>query len=210
MKQQPRWLACHGSRLCVLCLSLVPTCVCSPCDVFQTQNVDETILYLNARNAEMEAAVAKYTLPPYNIKIMGDEKNYQIAQAMTWLVGNATNEHVLFLEKDFRLVESLDCALEQLDNGVKMLTVSRYAPPATPLLHPTTRIPHHSQTKTAPCMSTHNRTQARPHQDADTDTDTEILAITLGWRCAGLNTVLGAGGGSSGVKGWFLSPHAPP
>ena len=87
------------------------------------QNVDETILYLNARNAEMEAVAAKYTLPPYNIKIMGNEKNYQIAQAMTWLIGNATNDYVLFLEKDFRLVESLDCVMEQLSSGLDMLKV---------------------------------------------------------------------------------------
>jgi hypothetical protein len=89
--------------------------------VVSPQNVDETLLYLNARNPEMEAVAAKYTQPPYNIKVMGNDKNYQIAQAMTWLIGNASNEHVLFLEKDFRLVESLDCTMEQLDNGVKML-----------------------------------------------------------------------------------------
>ena len=71
----------------------------------------------------MEAVAAKYAQPPYNIKIMGNEKNYQIAQAMTWLIGNATNEHVLFLEKDFRLVETLDCAMEQLHKGVQMLNV---------------------------------------------------------------------------------------
>ena len=87
------------------------------------QNVDETILYLNARNPEMEAVAAKYTQPPYNLKIMGNEKNYQIAQAMTWLIGNATNDYVLFLEKDFRLVESLDCVMEQLDRGIDMLKV---------------------------------------------------------------------------------------
>jgi hypothetical protein len=71
----------------------------------------------------MDALAAPYTKPPFNIKVMGDEKNYQIAQAMTWLIGNSTNEHVLFLEKDFRLVESLDCALEQLSTGLSLLTV---------------------------------------------------------------------------------------
>lgn len=85
------------------------------------ENVDETILYLNARNAEMEAVAEKYTKPPYNVKLMGDGNNYGIATALNWLFGNATNDHVLFLEKDFRLVESLDCALEQLATGVSML-----------------------------------------------------------------------------------------
>ena len=87
------------------------------------QNVDEKILYLNARNPDMEAVAAKYTQPPYNMRIMGDANNYQIAQAMNWMIGNASNEYVLFLEKDFQLVESLDCAMEQLDQGMKMLQV---------------------------------------------------------------------------------------
>ena len=71
----------------------------------------------------MEAAVDRYTKPPFNIKLMGDEHNYQIAQAMSWLIGNATNEYVLFLEKDFRLVESIDCTIEQLNAGYNMLLV---------------------------------------------------------------------------------------
>jgi hypothetical protein len=87
--------------------------------------VDETLLYFNARNAEMDAVAAKYMAPPYNlnIKVMGNGENYHIAHAISWLVGNATNEHVLFLEKDFQLVESLDCAMEQLHKGVSLLKV---------------------------------------------------------------------------------------
>ena len=91
--------------------------------VWVCQHIDETILYLNARNPEMEAAVDRYTKPPFNIKLMGDEHNYQIAQAMSWLIGNATNEYVLFLEKDFRPVESIDCTIEQLNAGYNMLLV---------------------------------------------------------------------------------------
>ena len=87
------------------------------------QHIDETILYLNARNPDMDAAVARYTQPPFNVKLMGDQHNYQIAQAMTWLIGNATNEYVLFLEKDFQLVENIDCAIEQLNKGYNLLLV---------------------------------------------------------------------------------------
>lgn len=91
-----------------------------------SQNVDETILYLNARNPEMEAVAEPFTKPPYNVRVMGDSHNYGIATALNWLFGNATNEYVLFLEKDFRLVESLDCVKSMLAEGVKMLDVSWY------------------------------------------------------------------------------------
>jgi hypothetical protein len=80
-------------------------------------------LYLNERNNVTEAAIARYTQPPFNIKVMGDENNYGITWPMIWLIGNASNEHVLFLEKDFQLVESNECAMQQLDIGVKMLEV---------------------------------------------------------------------------------------
>ena len=89
------------------------------------QNMDETILYLNARNEEMEKLAEKYTKPPYNVKLMGDSHNYGIAQALNWMFGNASNEHVLLLEKDFRLVESGDCAMEQLQTGLDLLEVRR-------------------------------------------------------------------------------------
>jgi GT2 family glycosyltransferase len=85
--------------------------------------VDETILYLNARNPDMDRLAEPYTKPPYNVKVMGDSNNYGIATALNWMFGNATNEYVLFLEKDFRLVESLDCVMSQLAEGVKMLNV---------------------------------------------------------------------------------------
>jgi hypothetical protein len=89
------------------------------------QAVDEFILYLNDRNPETEAAVERYTRPPFNIKIMGDKENHGITRPINWLFGNASNEHVLFLEKDFQLVESLECAAEQIEIGVNMIKVRR-------------------------------------------------------------------------------------
>lgn len=76
---------------------------------------------MNARNPEMDALAEPFTHPPYNVRVMGDATNYGIATALNWLFGNATNDYVLFLEKDFRLVESLDCALSQLSEGARML-----------------------------------------------------------------------------------------
>lgn len=49
------------------------------------QNVDETILYLNARNPEMDALAEPFTHPPYNVKILGNSVNYGIATALNWV-----------------------------------------------------------------------------------------------------------------------------
>ena len=86
-----------------------------------TQAVPEFLLYLNERNPETEAAIAKYTQPPYNVRVIGDASNHGITWPLIWLIGNATYETVLFLEKDFQLVESAECAMQQIDIGVKML-----------------------------------------------------------------------------------------
>ena len=90
---------------------------------FPLQNVSEVLIFLNGRDAAMDALVAPYTQPPYLAKVLGDNVNHQIARAMYWLMGNASNDHVLFLEKDFRLVESLDCAMQQLGAGVDIIIV---------------------------------------------------------------------------------------
>ena len=81
------------------------------------QHVSETLLYINSRNPTFDKELEPYTRPPYNIKLMGDSKNYGILNALNWLAGNATNKHLLFLEKDFQLVESYACAREQILTG---------------------------------------------------------------------------------------------
>ena len=97
------------------------------------QNVDETILYLNARNSEMESLAEPFTKPPYNVKLLGNSVNYGIATALNWLFGNSTNEYVLFLEKDFRLVENLNCVMSQMAEGVRMLQVCACVPLPLPV-----------------------------------------------------------------------------
>ena len=85
------------------------------------QFVDEFIIYINERNDEMDKLLLPYTKPPYNIKVIGNEINYGIIRAINYLVTNSTNDYFLFLEKDFRLVESLQCALDQLSAGIDLL-----------------------------------------------------------------------------------------
>jgi hypothetical protein len=87
------------------------------------QSMSETLLFLNGRTAEMDEVVKPYTVPPYNIRVMGNADNHGLTWAMNWLMGNASNDHVLFLEKDFQLVESGDCFHEQIATGVQMLKV---------------------------------------------------------------------------------------
>jgi hypothetical protein len=67
----------------------------------------------------------RYTQPPFNARIMGDTNNYGITWPINWLIGNASHPYVLFLEKDFQLVESADCAVQQIAIGVEMLKVCR-------------------------------------------------------------------------------------
>ncbi|CAE7853256.1 unnamed protein product, partial [Symbiodinium sp. KB8] len=85
------------------------------------QHVSETLLYINSRNPTFDKELEPYTRPPYNIKLMGDSKNYGILNALNWLAGNATNKHLLFLEKDFQLVESYACAREQILTGIHLV-----------------------------------------------------------------------------------------
>jgi hypothetical protein len=42
---------------------------------------------------------------------------------LTWLTGNATHDAFLFVEQVFQLVESAECALEQISTGVRLLEV---------------------------------------------------------------------------------------
>jgi len=54
-------------------------------------------------------ALAPYMQPPYSIRLLGDANNYGILKAIEMLMGNASRDYVLFLEKDFQLIESQEC-----------------------------------------------------------------------------------------------------
>eukprot|EP01102_Stenamoeba_stenopodia_P009910 TRINITY_DN2943_c0_g1_i2.p1 TRINITY_DN2943_c0_g1~~TRINITY_DN2943_c0_g1_i2.p1 ORF type:complete len:580 (-),score=176.15 TRINITY_DN2943_c0_g1_i2:58-1797(-) len=86
------------------------------------QATSEFLLYLNGRTQEMDDALAIYTQPPYSIRIMGDQRNFGILKAIEMMMANASKDFVLFLEKDFQLIESLECVEDQLDAGLRLVT----------------------------------------------------------------------------------------
>ena len=53
-------------------------------------------------------------------RVLGDHRSFPIGAAFIWLVGNATQPLVLFLEKDFALLEVtvLGCVCEWRDTAV--------------------------------------------------------------------------------------------
>jgi len=89
------------------------------------QFVDEVLIYVNERGREMDAFLEPYTPPPFNVRVLGDQNNIGILLALNELFKAASHEHVLFLEKDFRLVESLPCALEQIDAGLRLIDAGK-------------------------------------------------------------------------------------
>jgi hypothetical protein len=103
--------------VCAVALCAVCRSVCGD------QAFNEVIIFFNERHPDGEALVESFRTPNMNLKILGDANNHGITWALNWLIGNATNEIVLFLEKDFKLVESLDCVHEQVEAGVSMLQV---------------------------------------------------------------------------------------
>ena len=54
-------------------------------------------------------------------RILGDRRLFPIGQAVNWLVGNASNPIVMFLEKDFALIEDPQYVVPRLDDGRLML-----------------------------------------------------------------------------------------
>jgi hypothetical protein len=54
-------------------------------------------------------------------RVLGDHRLFPIGAAVMWLVGNATQPLVLFLEKDFALLENARFVTPRLDEGRKML-----------------------------------------------------------------------------------------
>ena len=53
--------------------------------------------------------------------MLGDSRSFPIGAAVIWLVGNATQPLVLFLEKDFALLENEKFVTPRLDEGLTIL-----------------------------------------------------------------------------------------
>mmetsp|Transcript_26505 Transcript_26505/g.37316 ORF Transcript_26505/g.37316 Transcript_26505/m.37316 type:complete len:402 (+) Transcript_26505:164-1369(+) len=79
----------------------------------------EVIVYFQEINQTKVDLVEKYN-DNNKIKVIGTEKNRNVGFALSTLVRTAQNEHVLFLEKDWELVEPCKVA-EQLNGGLDLL-----------------------------------------------------------------------------------------
>jgi hypothetical protein len=88
--------------------------------------LDEFIIYMNGRNAVLEAVVAPYVAKyPSLFKIIGNDTNIGIARGMVALTNAAKNPYFLFMERDFWLVEPATCVSEQLLAGIELLKTQR-------------------------------------------------------------------------------------
>lgn len=84
--------------------------------------VDEFLVYVNKRTPPVDEVLAPYAKKyAPRFKVMGDAHNYGIARGINFLTGNASNPFILFLERDFQLIEPATCIAEQLAAGVKLI-----------------------------------------------------------------------------------------
>lgn len=86
--------------------------------------VDEIIFMINEKSEEMLNYIEDEILSKrkYNVRVLASETNVGILNGINYLLGNATNEYMLFLEKDFRLVEPIGCTVEQIRAGLNLLS----------------------------------------------------------------------------------------
>ena len=83
--------------------------------------IPELIIMVNQKTPSMESFLNEFKKENKNVKILESIENHGISKALNWLMGNATNEYFLFMEKDFRLVEPFSCVIEQFNVGFKLL-----------------------------------------------------------------------------------------
>lgn len=84
--------------------------------------VGEFLIYVNKRRPEVDVELDPYVKKyPGKVRVMGDDKNYGIARAMTFLTGNASQPYFLFLERDFQLIEPSTCVYDQLTSGIELI-----------------------------------------------------------------------------------------
>ena len=82
--------------------------------------VKDFMIWVNGKT-EASEALLQPLVHKWGVRLMGSDKNAGQLEAINALVRAATQENVLFLEKDFRLIEPWTCGAEQLSAGVSML-----------------------------------------------------------------------------------------
>ena len=86
------------------------------------EGLDEMIIYMNAKDSALEAALQPYVEKHRALRTLGSTENVGILGAMNALVAAAQHPTFLFLEKDFKLIEPWTCASEQLRSGMQLLS----------------------------------------------------------------------------------------
>jgi len=82
----------------------------------------EVLVFVNKRDAGIDSVLKPYVeRHGPRFKVLGNAKNHGITWAIDWLVGNATQPFLLFLEKDFHLIEPAECVREQMASGVRLI-----------------------------------------------------------------------------------------
>ena len=86
----------------------------------------EILVYLNLRSPELEAIVDQHAAArPGLIRVLGTPANIGIAAAFNELNRAASHPFVLFLERDFWLVEPGACIVQQLEAGKALLDTGK-------------------------------------------------------------------------------------
>eukprot|EP00300_Choanocystis_sp_HF-7_P005094 c13884_g1_i1.p1 GENE.c13884_g1_i1~~c13884_g1_i1.p1 ORF type:complete len:275 (+),score=56.40 c13884_g1_i1:265-1089(+) len=78
--------------------------------------VNETVIYIQETNEAKQNNAHKYGLRP-----IGSVVNTKLHVGFDTLVRNASTEYVLFLEKDWELVESAEMLAEQMDTAIQLI-----------------------------------------------------------------------------------------
>merc|ERR1712137_93877 len=82
----------------------------------------DVTIFVNDQVPSTVEAVKEAMPKDLDYRIMTTDTNRGITDPSNWMMGNATSDFFLFLEKDFRLAEPIGCVLDQLTAGHKLLT----------------------------------------------------------------------------------------
>lgn len=84
--------------------------------------VGEFILWINNWGDDRSVpAMIEPFVRQYSLEVTGSKTNVGQTRAINTMVHFASNDYVLFLEKDFRLIEPWPCVVEQLTTGIDFL-----------------------------------------------------------------------------------------
>jgi len=103
------------------------------------QYVDEVVIFFNGWLETLSLNYQKLNIiEEYNkklgkslIRYIKSNDNIRIGEALDYLIGNATKPNILFLEKDWELIENKDVMKRRIRRGLELLhrriaTVVRY------------------------------------------------------------------------------------